>query len=157
VIRKAGEREVVTVIELLSPGNKRLGSDGRREYLKKRHDVLRSSSHLVEIDLFLGGQRLPTVRPLLPSTDYCAFVCRAGQRPQADVFEWTLQQRLPRIPIPVLPGDDDAIIDLQQALNAVYDRAGYDYSIHYNESLNLPLRAADKDWIRQVIDTRTAS
>jgi hypothetical protein len=156
VIRKTGEREVVTVIELLSPTNKRPGSDGRREYLKKRHDVLRSSSHLVEIDLLLAGQRLPTVRPLLPTTDYCAFVCRAANRPQADVFEWTLRQRLPRLPIPLLPGDADAIIDLQQALTAVYDRAGYDYSVHYDEALRLQVRPTDEAWLREVMAARTA-
>jgi hypothetical protein len=156
VIRKTGQREVVSVIEVLSPGNKRSGSDGRREYLKRRHDVLRSNSHLVEIDLLLAGQRLPTVRPLLPTTDYCAFVCRADQRPQAEVFEWTLRMRLPRIPVPLLPGDDDAIIDLQAALTAVYDRSGYDYSVHYDKPLRLPFRPADEAWLREVMTTRTA-
>jgi hypothetical protein len=156
VIRKAGERAVVTVIELLSPTNKRPGSDGRREYLKKRNEVLRSSSHLVEIDLLLQGERMPTLRPLVPTTDYCAFVCRADNRPQADVFEWTLGQRLPRIPIPLLPGDADAIIDLQAALTGVYDRAGYDYSIHYDEPLRLSFRPTDETWMRKVIAMRTA-
>lgn len=35
-IRKTGEKEVVCVIEVLSPTNKRAVSDGRREYLAKR-------------------------------------------------------------------------------------------------------------------------
>jgi hypothetical protein len=156
VIRKTGEREVVTVIEVLSPANKRPGSDGRREYLNKRHEILRSTAHLVEIDLLLGGQRLPTAQPLMPTTDYCAFVCRAGQRPQAEVFEWILRTRLPRIPIPLLPSDPDTIIDLEQALTAVYDRSGYDYSLSYSQPLNLPLRPADKDWLNQVLAARTA-
>jgi hypothetical protein len=155
VIRKTGEREVVTVIEVLSPSNKRPGSDGRREYLAKRREVLRSTSHLVEIDLLLGGERLPTVKPLVPTTDYCAFVCRANQRPQADVFEWTLKQRLPRIPIPLLPGDPDAIVDLQSALTAVYDRSGYDYSLHYDAPLNVQLRTGHQDWLQQVLAART--
>ena len=47
--------EVVTVLETLSPANKRPGGDGRREYLKKREEVLQSPSHLVEIDLLRGG------------------------------------------------------------------------------------------------------
>lgn len=44
-------RELVTVIELLSPTNKRVGADGRREYLRKREQILQSAVHLVEIDL----------------------------------------------------------------------------------------------------------
>jgi hypothetical protein len=108
----------------------------------------------VEIDLLLGGERLPTVRPLLPTTDYCAFVCSAGQRPQAEVFEWTLHTRLPRIPIPLLPGDADAILDLQQALTAVYERAGYDYSLHYDEALTLQPLPGDEAWLKQVLAAR---
>jgi hypothetical protein len=157
VIRKTGEREIVTVIEVLSPSNKRRGSDGRREYLKKRSEVLWSSAHLVEIDLLVGGERLPTDRPLKPMTDYCAFVCRAGQRPQAEVFEWTIHDRLPRIPIPLLPGDADAILDLQAAFNSVYDRSGYDYALHYDTPLSVSLRPQDQPWIRQVLAKRATA
>jgi hypothetical protein len=157
VIRKTGEQKVVTVIEVLSPANKRPGSDGRREYLKKRHEILRSDSHLVEIDLLLGGERLPTIRPLLRTTDYCAFVCRAGQRPEAEVFEWSIRSRLPRLPIPLVVDDPDAIVDLQPAMNAVYDRSGYDYALDYSVPLSVPLRPADEDWVKQLFAARTSS
>lgn len=156
VIRKTGEREVVTVIEILSPTNKRPGSDGRREYLAKRNALLRSTTHLVEIDLLLGGERLPTLRPLKPATDYCAFVCRAFRRPRAEVYEWALQQPLPRIPIPLLPGDEDAILDLQRAIVSVYDRAGYDYALQYNEPLGSGFRPDQESWLRQVLTARSS-
>src|SRR5207248_2981732 len=42
-IRARGTMEIVTVIEALSPANKRSGSDGRREYINKREEVLRSA------------------------------------------------------------------------------------------------------------------
>jgi hypothetical protein len=157
VIRKTGEREVVTVIEVLSPSNKRLGSDGRREYLAKRQEVLQSNSHLVELDLLLNGQRLPTDRPLKLNTDYCAFICRAEHRPQAEVFEWNLRSRLPRIPVPLLPGDSDAVVNLQEAVTAVYDRAGYDYTLHYDQPLSQGLRPNDEAWLKQVLAARTTS
>jgi Protein of unknown function (DUF4058) len=157
VIRRTGEQEVVAVIELLSPTNKRPGSDGRKEYLAKRHSVLRSTSHLVEIDLLLAGQRLPTIRPLKPETDYCAFICRAGQRPRAHVHEWTLRQPLPRIPIPLLDGDADATLELQPALSTVYERSGYDYSLDYSRPLESPLREADEPWVRQVLAARSGA
>jgi hypothetical protein len=73
VIRDLETRAIVTVIELLSPGNKRSGSDGRRKYLAKRQEILGSQSHLVELDLLRGGKRLPTRQPL-PTADYYAIV-----------------------------------------------------------------------------------
>src|SRR5437588_11017414 len=47
--------QVITVIELLSPSNKVLGSEGRRSYQEKRDEVLHSPSHWVEIDLLRTG------------------------------------------------------------------------------------------------------
>jgi hypothetical protein len=155
VIRKTGAREVITVIELLSPTNKRSGSDGRKEYLSKRQDILQSRAHLVEIDLLLGGQRLPMQGRLKTGTDYCAVVSRANWRPNAEVFEWTLRQRLPRIPIPLANGDPDAILDLQAALHALYDRTGYDYSLDYGASLPASMGQADTEWISQQVANRS--
>src|SRR4029077_19013850 len=54
-IRDRRNRELVTVVELLSPSNKRPGSD-RDQYLAKREQILGSSAHLGEIDLLRGGQ-----------------------------------------------------------------------------------------------------
>jgi Protein of unknown function (DUF4058) len=64
-IRDRGHRQLVTVLELLSPCNKRPGLD-REQYLAKRQQLLASSVHLVELDLLRGGPRLPiqiTVKP----------------------------------------------------------------------------------------------
>ncbi|MEO8496128.1 MAG: DUF4058 family protein, partial [Planctomycetota bacterium] len=62
VIRKRKRHQVITVIELLSPWNK--ASDGRDDYLAKRNNILGTHSHLLELDLLRGGERLPTVEPL---------------------------------------------------------------------------------------------
>ena len=48
-VRRVDNRQVVAIIELLSPTNK--GGDGYREYLAKRAATLYSPTHLVEIDL----------------------------------------------------------------------------------------------------------
>src|SRR4051794_32235551 len=53
-IRDRRHRELVTVIELLSPSNKRNGPD-REQYQAKRGQLLSSSVHVVEIDLLRGG------------------------------------------------------------------------------------------------------
>jgi hypothetical protein len=49
-VRESGTDAVITVIEVLSPKNKRKG-DGRVTYEAKRQKILDSASHLVEIDL----------------------------------------------------------------------------------------------------------
>ena len=66
------DRSVVTVIEILSPTNKVSGSRGRASYLEKRQEVMRSPSHLVEIDLLRSGVAIHT-RELLPPADYSSF------------------------------------------------------------------------------------
>ena len=48
-IRDRKNREVITVVELLSPTNKRVGSR-REQYLGKREEILDSKAHFIEID-----------------------------------------------------------------------------------------------------------
>lgn len=57
-VRDRQGRDLVTVIELLSPSNKRTGDD-RQQYLAKRRELLRSPAHLVEIDLLRGWTPMP--------------------------------------------------------------------------------------------------
>src|SRR5207249_1992819 len=49
------EYRLVTCIEVLSPSNKRPGSDSRAQYLRKRQALFLGETNLVEIDLLLGG------------------------------------------------------------------------------------------------------
>lgn len=146
VIQETESREVVTVIEVLSPSNKRSKGDGRREYLEKREQVASSRTNLVELDLLRGGQRLPTVEEL-PPADFYAFVARGYQLPRVDVFPWTLRQALPTIPIPLREDDDEIEINLQDIFTAVYDRAGYDYSLNYKTNVEPPLGELE-EWAR---------
>ena len=147
VIRSRDGAETVAVIEVLSPTNKS-SRDGRPEYLNKRNSILRSMTHLIEIDLLRGGERLPTVEPH-PAGDYFAFVSRGERRPQADVYAWTLERPLPRIPIPLLADDPDVWLDLQSVFTTTYDRAGYDYALHYDRAVEPPLDAHRLEWVRQ--------
>ncbi len=118
-------RELVTVIELLSPANKRVGADGRHEYLRKREQILQSAVHLVEIDLLLKGERLPTVEPL-PEGDYYAFVSRSEYRPAVEVYHWRRDEPMPTIPIPLLREDGEVYLDLQAVYEQTYERARYE-------------------------------
>mgnify|MGYP001226931640 CR=1 FL=1 len=144
VIRERESSQVVTVIETLSPSNKRRGSDGRREYLAKREEVIRSQTHLVELDLLRSGDPMP-LKGNVPTGDYRAVVSRASLRPRADVYAWPLWHPLPEIQIPLNPGDDDVPLNLQSAFETVYERAAYELSVDYNADLDPPLSAAHRE------------
>ena len=139
-IRDSANEELVTAIEVLSPTNK--GSDGREEYLAKRRRILLSTAHLVEIDLLRNGTRVPT-RPALPSFPYFVLVGRAEKRPLTEVRPIRLADPLPTVPIPLLAGDADVPLDLQQALTSVYDTFHYARMIDYRRPPAVPLRPAE--------------
>jgi len=137
-IRLTDSREVIIVVELLSPTNKRPGSTGRREYLVKRQAALKSSAHLVEIDLLRGGSRMPTLQTP-PAGGYVAIVSRRERRPSAELFAWASSDPLPRIPIPLQTPDDDVPLDLQAAFTEVFDGLFYGESLDYERELDPPL------------------
>ena len=101
-------RELITSIEVLSPTNK-ARADGD-DYLAKRAALLRRGINLVEIDLLLGGERLPA-RETLPAGDFYAFVSRRDRRPKSDVYSWSIRRALPQIPIPLKPPDNDVSLE----------------------------------------------
>lgn len=150
VIRAAGDRAVVTVIEVLSPANKMAGSHGREEYLAKRREILRSSVHLVEIDLLRLGVPIPSVDPLPPG-DYHAHVSRAAMRPRGEVWSWTMHDPLPTLPVPLRKGDPDASFDLARAFREVYDRGGYDGLADYRALPPPPLAEGDAAWAASLL------
>ncbi len=145
-IRDVARRELVTAIKILSPTNKR--GEGYREYLDKRQRILLSAAHLVEIDLLRSGQRVPMQEPL-PPAPYFVFVGRAERRPIVDVWPIQLADRLPQIPIPLLAGDPDVSLDLQQALDTIYDALSYDLSVDYTRPSDVPLEGAVAAWARE--------
>lgn len=98
---------------------------GYTEYIKKRRRLLLSATHLLEIDLLRRGTRVP-MQKKLPAGQYFVFLSRAKERPITLVWPITLQQPLPTVPIPLLPGDADVLLDLQAAFTATYDLLGYD-------------------------------
>ena len=120
-------RDLITVVELLSPTNKRGGAD-REQYVAKRERLVQSAAHFVEIDLLRGGRPMPLENR--PRCDYSVLVSRAEARPWAGFWPIPLRRRLPIIPIPLLPGDPDAQIDLQEILDHVYEATGYEDFIY---------------------------
>ena len=146
-IRNRDDWQLVTVIELLSPANKKPGPD-REQYLAKRSQLLASAVHFVELDLLRGGPRLPFED--LQECDYYALVSRAEDRPRAGLWPLRLRDPLPALPIPLKAPDKDAALDLATIVNRVYDAAHYQTYIYAGEP-QPRLSHEDATWSRQFV------
>jgi hypothetical protein len=149
-IRDRDSRQLITVVELLSPSNKYSGPD-RDQYLAKARQLLQTNVHFVEIDLLRGGPRMPWLG--LPACAYCVVVSRFERRPRAGAWPIGLRDRLPTIPVPLRQGDPDARLDLQEVLNRVYDAAGYHYYVYDGEPAPR-LSPEDAAWAEQFVPPR---
>ena len=144
-IRDRHSRGLVTLIEVLSPSNKRYGPD-REQYMQKRGILMHSPVSIVEIDLLRAGPHLPLTG--IPDCDYRVMVSRRSMRP--DVLAWAINLRdvLPVIPIPLKGDVPDATLDLQALLHEVYDAAGYEDYL-YSTPPEPPLSAEHFEWCQQ--------
>ncbi len=147
-LRDTRSRDVITVIEVLSPSNKM--GDSRVQYLRKRRELLRSATHFVEIDLLRGGPRMP-VRGVTPS-DYRVMVSRQPDRPNVQVWRIGLRDLLPTVPIPVRTGEPDLRLELKPLVDEVYDKGGYEYLL-YAFPPDPPLTPADAEWAGPFVPT----
>ena len=146
-IRDRHDRQLVTMIEVLSPSNKRYGPD-REQYLMKRSTMMFSSASIVEIDLLRGGPRLPIND--LPACDYCVTVFRKSNAPKVEAWPIGLREELPVIPIPLKGDFADATLDLKALLNRVYDAAGYEDYL-YESPPDPPLNELDSIWTKSFV------
>ncbi|MDJ0619742.1 MAG: DUF4058 family protein [Calothrix sp. MO_192.B10] len=151
-VREVATSEVVTVIEILSPINKRSG-EGRKQYESKRNKVLGSSTHLVEIDLLRSGQPMP-VYPSNIKTHYRILISRGDCRPQADLYTFNLRDIIPSFPLPLKSGDREPLVDLHLLLSNVYDQASYDLAIDYTQEPVPPLLEEDRGWVNTLLTER---
>jgi hypothetical protein len=139
------DRILIGVLEMLSPANKT--GDGYLQHRAKRKAVLAQKVHLVELDLLVGGNRLPLSEPL-PAGDYYTFVSRADDRPNCEVYAWTVREALPIIPIPLKAPDADILIDLDKVFRVTYERGRYAPSLPYGKPPVAPLKQSDARWAK---------
>jgi Protein of unknown function (DUF4058) len=145
-------KEVVTVIEVLSPANKRRG-EGREKYDNKRNKIFDSSTHLVEIDLLRGGEPLPVFGDS-HNSDCRILVSRSNQRPIADLYLFNIPDTIPAFSLPLRPEDVEPVLDLQVLINQLYDRAGYDFTVNYSGDTVPPLSETDAVWADALLRER---
>ncbi len=145
-VREIGTDTVITVIEVLSPKNKKRGQ-GRVAYERKRSRILGSLSHLIEIDLLRGHPPMTMLGQIQP-THYRIVVSRSEQRPQADLYGFNLWDPIPVVPLPLKPEEPEPMVDLQAITQGVCERAGYDERLDYRQPVPPPaLSEADQQWL----------
>ncbi|MBU7583486.1 MAG: DUF4058 family protein [Nostoc sp. TH1S01] len=148
-VRDITTQEVVTIIEILSPKNKRPG-EGRNAYVKKRLQVLGSYTNLVEIDLLRDGKSIQPLQNNL-QTDYRILVSRATKRPKADLYPFNLPNPIPTFLLPLSEGDTEPLLDLQTLINQLYEEGNYDLVIDYTQQPLPPISAENLAWIDAIL------
>jgi hypothetical protein len=148
----SGER-LVTVIEFISPSNKRLKSS-RDSYLKSRAANLERRANLVEVDLVRAAGWQELMKPLpLPAkafTTYRVSLRRSREPSAMNLWPIELPQRLPVIPIPAGEGNADIPLDLQELVDRAYLSGRYD-SIDYRRECDPPLSGDDAIWADRLL------
>ncbi|MDW8107904.1 MAG: DUF4058 family protein, partial [Armatimonadota bacterium] len=153
-------RQLVTIVEVLSPANKTPSSEGRRLYLQKQRDLLRSNTHLIEIDLLHYGTHtafppLSALRRVRPTWDYLVCLHRAQWGgAEADVWFIDLPEPLPTIAVPLLAPDPDVEVNLQAALNEAYEEGQHHRIVDYAADCPAPLPTAMLEWAYATLQTR---
>jgi hypothetical protein len=143
IYTKLANERLVTVLEVLSLTNKTPGEHGRNLYLQKQREVLSSQTHLVEIDLLRGGTHTTAV-PLdlalekAGPFDYHVCVHRFDNLEDYVVYPIRLEDRLPEILVPLLPGDPAVPLDLQAVFDPCYDTGPYRRRLRYGANQPVP-------------------
>lgn len=147
-IRDVAERRLVTLIEILSPVNKR--GDGACEYAQRRLELMQTATHLLEIDLLCQGRRIQLLQEP-PEAPYYIYLSRAQRRPYTQVWALPLQKSLPTVPVPLLPPDPDVPLDLQAALDACFALVGYEDLLDYQAKPPGGLNEEEKTWVVETL------
>lgn len=150
-IRDVVEHRLVTVIEILSPANK-IGT-GFNEYVDKRTALLRTETHLLELDLLRFGERIPLIGGELPPAPYYIFLSRFNRRPHTEVWPVQLSERLPTVPVPLLPPDVDVPLILQHAVQTCFEVVRYhERLLDYTQPPPPPpLKPDELEWVQSII------
>jgi hypothetical protein len=152
-------KRLVSSIEVLSLSNKTPGEHGRELYVRKQKELLASKVHLVEIDLLRGGEHVTAVPFDLAveacgKFDYHVSVHRFDERDTFYVYPIRLDQRLPPVAIPLLPGDLPVILDLQSVFDRCFNAGPYLQEIRYGEDAIMPpLDPVEATWAANIVQS----
>lgn len=140
--------KLIAVLEVISPTNKASG-EGRTSYLAKQKEILGRQCHFVEIDLLRYGAHVLAVPEVVADQegafDYLVSVSRWTDRRHFTLYPRKLRERLPRIKVP-LADDSYVPLDVQAALEQVYQDGRYMWRVRYQDPCDPPLSADDQTW-----------
>jgi hypothetical protein len=149
VLDRYQDLRIVTVIELVSPSNKVAGP-GQEAYLLKQQQVRATEAHLVEIDLLRFGAHILSVPEfharMSQPYQYLISVNRWPKRNRFELYPAQLREPLPILSLPLSEPDPDVPLNLQIALEQVYEDADYMLRVRYQEPCIPPLEPADQKW-----------
>jgi len=134
IVEPAAGQRLVTAIEVLSPDNKRSG-EGRDSYLRKRDELWQSTAHLVEIDLLREGTRTLRVSTERPerTAPWCYVASVSRQPATYELYLFSLEDRLPRVRVPLAHDDPDVVLDLKAAFDRCWEAGPYPELLRYGE------------------------
>jgi hypothetical protein len=150
---------LVTAVEVLSPANKKPGGNGRTAYREKQEEFRLGRVHLVEIDLLRAGPHttavpLPLLRRKAGTFDYHVSVRVAADPDHFFAAAIRLGDRLPAFGIPLDPGVDPVVVDLQPMLDRAYDTGRYARGIDYRRDPDPPLTPEQRAWADTILRER---
>jgi hypothetical protein len=153
-IVEAGNERLISVIEFVSPTNKR--GQGLVAFRDKRVELVDSGVNFVEIDLVRAGDWQALLRP--HTTRKRASLYRATVRTPRDLGAVylqpiRLQDKLPDIHIPLRRDDPKLMLELQPLLDRAYDNGRYARRIDYHRDPEPLLEAEDAVWADQMLRT----
>jgi hypothetical protein len=83
--------------------------------------------------------------------DYRIVISRSQQRPQAQVYLFSVRQPIPDFPIPLRSGEEEPILLLNQLLHDLYDKSSYDLIVDYRQPPVPPLSSEDAQWAAELL------
>lgn len=143
--RRGGK--VITIIEFLPKTNK-LPGPSRKKYVRKQKELKEGGVTLVEVDLLRSGRPVSSIgRDRIEESGTPYHICvRLGWEPIYHFYPVRLQDRLPKIAIPLRKTDAPVTLDFQSLIDRVYKNGAYDRDIDYKETPEPPFTFHDAAW-----------
>lgn len=153
---ECGIDNTVTVIEFVSPANKR--PPGLDQFCEMRARLVAAGVNFVEIDLVRAGDWKALLRthrcPPENVSTYRACVRVHGKPGDVGYYSIPLRERLPSIGIPLWPEDPQVHLELQPLVDSAYLTGRYSSRLDYRQPLEIPFDPEDAAWVEKRLRSR---
>jgi hypothetical protein len=150
-IVEAETERLITVIEFISPSNKR--NPGMAEFRAKRAELLTAGVIFIEVDLVRAGDWQALLRPhVCPQkwiTPYRVAIRMPTEPAVVGLYPIGLREPLPTIEIPLRPDDPQVLLELQTLINQAYLNGRYARRLDYHQPIYPPVDPGDEQWVRE--------